>query len=151
MSHSNPWLQLWTTQQHKNLLHQQPTLPGRVCPSWPIPMVMCQSEESHTLLVQSIPGWTPGRISSLEEWSSIGGIQETTVCGTQCSGWVHKLGIRHRLDVMISEVFTNLSDSMITVIKAIPSPTPTGFGGLLQLIWPSSSSPGTAWRLCSAN
>lgn len=42
-----------------------------------------------------------------------------TARGTQCSGGVEKLGIGHWLDLMISEVLSNLSDSIITVVKTI--------------------------------
>lgn len=42
-----------------------------------------------------------------------GGVQGTPWCGTHCSGWGDKMGITHRLDSMILEVFSTLSGSMI--------------------------------------
>lgn len=38
-----------------------------------------------------------------------GGVQGTTGCGTECSRQGDKVGIGHRLDSMISDIFSNLT------------------------------------------
>lgn len=40
-------------------------------------------------------------------------VQEKTGCGTECSGLGDKVGIGHRLDSIISEVFSDLVDFVI--------------------------------------
>lgn len=40
-----------------------------------------------------------------------GGVQGTTGCGTECFGQGDKVGIGHRLDSMILDIFSNLSNS----------------------------------------
>lgn len=44
------------------------------------------------------------------EWSAQEGAQEMTARGSQCSVLGDKLGMGHRLDLMILELFSNLND-----------------------------------------
>lgn len=46
-----------------------------------------------------------------------GGAQEMTACGTLCYGLVEKLMFSPRLNLMILEFFSSLTDSMITIAE----------------------------------
>lgn len=49
-------------------------------------------------------------------------VQETTGCGTQCPGLVDKVGISHRLDSMVLEIFSNLTGSVIFLNLFLKTP-----------------------------
>lgn len=57
---------------------------------------------------------------NIDEGTIPGGVQETAGLDTLSHGLVGNVVISQRLDLMISEVFTNLNDSMIS--QSPPSP-----------------------------
>lgn len=68
-----------------------------------------------------------------------GGVKEKTECGTQCHGVVDKVVLGHWLDLMISKVLSDLSDSMILQnLTAV----------LFSLVW-LSGYPDTLWTALS--